>query len=79
MIKFLIELFFKKEIEERKKIRIHNAKQLQCLLDIEHRIRDDYNQVNNTVFTTAKALDHAYAEGFDDYNRHSAIAWSDFK
>lgn len=79
MIKFLIELFFKKEIEERKRIRKHNAKQLQCLLDIEHRIRDDYNRVNNTVFTTAKALDHAYAEGFDDYNRNTSMALTDFK
>ena len=79
MIKFLIKLFFGKAIQERKKIRKHNANELQKLLDREHLYRDEYNRANNTVYTTAKALDCNYANNPRLYNRHIALEEADFR
>lgn len=79
MIKFLIRLFFSKAIQERKKIRKHNAYELQNLLDKEHALRDAYNSTHNTVYTTAKALDYACTIRFCTYNRHTALKEADFR
>lgn len=79
MIKFLIKLFFGKAIQERKKIRKHNAYELQKLLDKEHTIRDAYNSTHNTVYTTAKALDCSRSIRFCTYNRHTALKEAGFR
>lgn len=79
MIKFFIKLFFGKAIQERKKIRKHNANVLQSLLNTEHEIRDAYNDAHNTVYTTAKALDCSLVARFCPYNRHNALKEADFR
>ena len=79
MIKFLIELFFKKELAERKAKREHNATVVQYLLDREHFIRDTYNDKYNTCHTTAKAIDVAVANKIITYNRHTALKDANYR
>ena len=63
----------KHEIEEKAR-RIQNANILQYLLDKEHRIRDEYNADNNTVFTTKEARRRAYVSGKTDYNGYGSLS-----
>ena len=63
----------KHEIEEKAR-RIQNANILQYLLNKEHRIRDEYNADNNTVFTTKEAIRRAYVSGKTDYNGYGSLS-----
>ena len=77
IIAAVIRSFMPKAIREHEKEekarRIHNAYVLQCLLDKEPHIRDEYNFVNNTVFTTKEAIRRAYVSGKTDYNGYGSL------
>ena len=79
IIRVIMPKAVKKHEEEEKARRIHNANEIQHLLRKEHAIADLYNADNNTVYTTAKALDMAKLENRTDYNRHLALKMADFR
>ena len=75
---FMPKAVRKHEIEEKAR-RIHNAKVLQGLLNLEHNIRDTYNRQNDTVYTTKKACLKALSSELTDYNCLLGIKNADFR
>lgn len=79
MIKFLIKLFFGKAIRERNAARKHNARILQNLLNVEHDLKNRINSMNNTVYTTKKAIEIANKTKFCNHNSLRSLEEADFR
>lgn len=79
IIRFFMPKAVRKHEREEKARRIHNAKVLQGLLNLEHSIRDTYNRQNDTVYTTKKACLEALSSGLTDYNCLLGIKKSSFR
>ena len=79
IIAAIIRVIMPKAVREHENKRIHNANEIQHLLRKEHAIADLYNADNNTVYTTAKAIDMAKLDKRTNYNRHTALKEADFR
>lgn len=80
IIATIIRFVMPKTIRKHEKAkRIHNAKVLQHLLNLEHNIRDTYNRQNDTVYTTKKACLEALSSGLTDYNCLLGVKKSSFR
>ncbi len=63
--------------EEQK--RIHNARILQNLLNVEHDLKNRINSMNNTVYTTKKAIEIANKTNFCNHNSVRSLQEADFR
>lgn len=66
-----------RQYEEQK--RVHNARILQNLLNVEHDLRDRVNEHQFIPSTTKKAVLMANKYGFSRYNSVKALKEADFR
>ena len=69
----------RKHKREEKAKRVHNAVNMQTLLDNEHMIKEAVNKRFDTEYTTKKALKTARVYGMNDYNSALALKNADFR
>jgi hypothetical protein len=79
MKKFIANLLFGKLARKEKARRRHNARILQNLLNVEHDLKNRINNMNNTVYTTKKAIEIANKTKFCNHNSLKSLEEADFR
>ena len=79
MKKFIANLLFGKLAREERERRKHNARILQNLLNVEHDLKNRINDMNNTVYTTKKAIEIANKTNFCNHNSVRSLQEADFR
>lgn len=79
MKKFIANLLFGKFAHEERERRKHNARILQNLLNVEHDLKNRINDMNNTVYTTKKAIEIANKTNFCNHNSLRSLQEADFR
>ena len=79
MKKIIANLLFGKLAREERARRNHNAKILQNLLNVEHDLKNRVNSMNNTVYTTKKAIEIANKTNFCNHNSLRSLEEADFR
>lgn len=65
--------------EHERNKRIHNARILQNLLNVEHDLKNRINNMNNTVYTTKKAIEIANKTNFCNHDSVRSLKEADFR
>ena len=79
MKKIIANLLFGKLAREERARRNHNARILQNLLNVEHDLKNRINSMNNTVYTTKKAIEIANKTNFCNHNSLRSLEEADFR